>query len=257
MSAEGFPPPPPPPDLSPPPGAVAYQTGPWGATPLRRVGGLAKALTILLAIAALGQLVTMLFVPGQIDNAEDLVAGRIDEDTYLEEQLGFSAVSLVTGAVTLAIVVLSMVWLHRVASNHRDLRRATTWGPGWAIGGWFLPPLLYVIPTLMLREHWKAAEPTSPPGDESWRRSPEPVLVWVWFALYSLLPIVLLFSGSGLFFGTGFGGDAEDLAENILDSESSLWLSAISTFLAAIAWALVVRGLTDRHTRFTGEAGAR
>lgn len=254
--SDGFPPPPPP-DLSPPPGTVGYQSSPWGATQLRRVGGIAKALTILLAIAALGQLVSALFIPGQIDNAEDLVAGRIDEDTFLDEQLGFSAVSLLTGAVTIAIIVLTMIWLYRVARNHRDLGRATTWAPGWAIGGWFLPPLLYVIPTLMVREHWKAAEPTSPPGDDSWRRSPEPVLVWVWFVLYSLLPIVLLFTGSALFFGTGLGSDAEDLADTLLDSEASLWFSAISTFLAAIAWALVVRGLTARHTQFTGESGAR
>jgi hypothetical protein len=255
VSADGFPPPPPP-DLSPPPGAVSYQTGPWSAAPLRRVGGLATALTVLLAIAAVTQVITALFIPSQIDNAEDLLAGRIDEDTYLEEQVAFSSVSLVTGAVTLAIVVLTMIWLHRVASNHRDLRRAVTWGPGWAFGGWFLPPLLYVIPTLMVREHWKAAEPSSPPGDDSWRRTPEPVMVWVWFALYSLVPIALLLAGSTLFFG-GFGNDAEDFAENILDGESTLWLSALSSALAAIAWAIVVRGLTGRHRHLTGEASAR
>ncbi len=256
MSADGFPPPPPP-NLAPPPGVVGYETSPWGATQLRRVSGIAKALVILLAIVALGQLITALFIPGQIDNAEDFLAGRIDEDTFLDEQLGSSAVSLITGAVTLAIIVLSMIWLFRVVSNHRGLRRQTTWGPGWAIGGWFLPPLLYIIPTLLLREHWKAAEPSSPPGDESWRRSPEPVLVWVWFALYSLVPLVLLFSGSALFFGGGFGSDAEDLADSIADSETALWLSAISSFLSAIAWALVVRGLTARHTRLTGEASGR
>lgn len=257
MSADGFPPPPPPqPHLAPPPGAVGYQTSPWGATRLRRTAGIAKALVILLAVVALGQIITALFIPGQVDNAEDFLAGNIDEDTFLDEQIGFSAVSLITGAVTIAIIVLSMIWLFRVASNHRDLRRQTTWAPGWAIGGWFLPPLLYIIPTLMVRENWKAAEPTSPPGDDSWRRSAEPILVWVWFLLYSILPLLLLFTGSALFFGGGFGADAEDLADSIADSEAALWFSAASNFLAAIAWALVVRGLTARHTRFTGEAGA-
>ncbi len=256
MSADGFPPPPPP-NLAPPPGAIGYESGPWGAVQLRRVSGIAKALVILLAIVAVGQLINALLIPGQIDDAEDFLTGRIDEDAYLDEQIGSSAVSLITGAVSLAIIVLSVIWLYRIAANHRALRRQTTFPPGFAIAGWLLPPLLYIIPALMVREHWKAAEPASPPGDESWRRSPEPVLVWVWFLLYSVVPLVLLFSGSALFFGGGLSSDAEDLADSIADSETALWLSVISSFLSAIAWALVVRGLTARHTRFTGEDRAR
>ena len=65
---------------------------------------------------------------------------------------------------SIALVVLSIIWLYRVPPNHRALGRALTWAPGWAIGGWFLPPLLYVIPLLVLREAWKAADPAVPPG---------------------------------------------------------------------------------------------
>jgi hypothetical protein len=253
MSADGFPPPPPP-GLSPPPGAVGYQSGPWGAVTLERVGGLAKALTVVLIVNALGQIVTALFLRGQIDNARDLIAERIDDDTFLERQLGFSGVSLLTGGTTLAAAVLTMIWLYRVARNHRSLRRQTTWAPGWAVGGWFLPPLLYVIPTLMVREHWKAADPSSPPGDDSWRRGPEPWLVWVWFFVYSVAPILVLFRGDTTVLGPGFGANAEDLAESLVDAESSLWMSAALSFIAAILWLVIVRGLTARHRQLTGEA---
>ena len=255
MSADGFPPPPPP-HLAPPPGAVGYQRGPWGAVTLKRVGGLAKAIVILVAIVAIGQALSLIFVPRQLDSARDFVAGRIDDDEFLERQIAYSAASALVGLATLAVAVLSIIWLYRVAGNHRALQRRTTWGPGWAIGGWFLPPFLYVIPTLMLREHWKAAEPSSPVGDESWRRSPEPVLVWVWFVVYSLVPILITSTGGAFFYG-GFSNDAEDIADGIIDGERALWLGAIAGIAGAVLWGLVVRGLTARHRALTGEDAAR
>ena len=60
-----------------------------------------------------------------------------------------------------------------------------------AIGGWFLPPFLYVIPTLVLREAWKAADPAVPPGDDSWKRNKDNPLLWVWFAVYGVGTVVL------------------------------------------------------------------
>ena len=56
-----------------------------------------------------------------------------------------------------------MIWMYRMAANHRALQRNGTWAPGWAIGGWFLPPGgLYIIPFLMFRELWKASDPNGP-----------------------------------------------------------------------------------------------
>ena len=73
-----------------------------------------------------------------------------------------------------------MIWLFRIAKNHQALGRRLTWAPGWAIGGWFLPPIVYVIPTLMLRESWKAADPEVPAGDERWKSSSDSPLLWIW-----------------------------------------------------------------------------
>lgn len=256
MSADGFPPPPPPqPHLAPPPGAVGYQTSPWGATRLRRTAGIAKALVILLAVVALGQIITALFIPGQVDNAEDFLAGNIDEDTFLDEQIGFSAVSLITGAVTIAIIVLSMIWLFRVASNHRDLRRQTTWAPGWAIGGWFLPPLLYIIPTLMFRELWKASDPDVPVGGD-WKSGRTSPLVWVWFVLYSLVPVILLFAQGGDTLGS-LGGSEDQLAEQLTGSQTSVVIATAVTIAGAVAFVALARALTSRHRRLIGESPGR
>lgn len=233
---------------------MGYENRPWGSVALQRVSGLAKAITIAVAIAGLAQLVSLAFTPSQIDNARDFVERRIDEEAFTDAQLGGGLVQSVIGLATLTTAILSIVWLYRIAQNHRRLGRRTTFSPGFAIGGWFLPPLLYVLPSLILRENWKAAEPTSPPNDEGWRRSPEPWLVWVWFVLYSLAPLIVIISGAGPDFANGFGQDQIDLAQNLVDNETSTYITGALTVASAVAWIFVVRGLTGRHVRLTGEA---
>ena len=65
-------------------------------------------------------------------------------------------IGVAQGALQIAAAVVVIIWMYRLAWNHRALHRGGTWGPAWAIGGWFLPPIVYVIPTLMLHELWKA-----------------------------------------------------------------------------------------------------
>ncbi|MDQ3468272.1 MAG: DUF4328 domain-containing protein [Actinomycetota bacterium] len=257
MSTSGPPSfPPPPPNLTPPPGYVGYEPTLAGAVPLQRVHKLRTALYVLLAAVAVGNVIVFATTPAQVDAAREFIAGTIDEDTFTERQAGNAFAQLFVGAATIAIVVLTMIWLHRIAKNHRTLGRRITWGPGWAIGGWFLPPVLYVIPTLTLREHWKAADPAVPPGDDRWRSGPEPVLVYVWFLLYSVIPVALAIAGAATFL-QAFGQDADDLADALVDTQAISMISAAVTVAAAVAWFLVVRGLTDRHVALTGETARR
>ena len=153
----------------------------------------------------------------------------------------------------LALIVITMIWLFRIAKNHQTLRRRLTWGPGWAIGGWFLPPLVYVIPFLMLRESWKAAEPEVQPGDDRWKSSSDTPLLWVWGVLYVVVPLAFIVVGLRQQFGA-MGNDAEDLADFFDDRLGLLVAQSVVAVLAAVAWGLLVRALTDRHTRLTGEA---
>lgn len=261
VSDAGSPPPPPPrplppPDLPPPPGAVWYQDRPAHIGRLHRIGGLATALSVLLALIAVAHLASLTVIGGAVDASETYLDPRsgLSDDDYSEELLPMLGLSTLAGLATLATAVITMIWLYRVAANHRALGRRVTFGPGWAIGGWFAPPGLFVIPALMTREHWKAAEPSSPPDTDSWRRSPEPVLVWVWFILFGVAPLVLALT-SGLRFGTELGGDVDAAAENLADAGNAMYLSSVVSAAGAIAWLFVVRGLTARHRLLTGEAG--
>lgn len=247
------PPPPPPPDLAPPPGYAAYQSGPASSAPLKRVGGLARSIVILLGVFAVGTLIQLVATPGFVSSAQDLVAGDISEDQFLDDFNRFNLLGLLAVVAQLALIVLTMIWLFRLAKNHVALGRRVTWVPGWAIGGWFLPPILYVIPTLMLRESWKAADPDVPPGDERWKSSPDTPLLWAWVVLYIVAPIVFLLVGLRQQFGT-MSGDTIDIADAYDDRLGLRLAQGVVVLAATVVWALFVRALTDRHVRLTGES---
>ena len=248
------PPPPPPPDLAPPPGYAAYQPTPSAAVALKRVGGLRTAILILLVVFAIGTVIQIVGIPGVVDSAKDLQAGAISDDEFLDDLAAYNLSGGLTLASQIALVVLTMIWLFRIAKNHQALGRRLTWGPGWAIGGWFLPPILYVIPFLMLRESWKASD--VPPGDERWKSSSDTPLLWVWGVLYILVPVVFIVVGLRQQFGA-MTSDAEDLADFFDDRLGLLVAQSVASILAAVAWALLVRALSDRHIRLTGEASNR
>jgi hypothetical protein len=230
-----------------------------GSVPLKRVSGVATALRILVPIIGVLALVSALLAGLARDEARDYLAGQIDEDDFLEAYGPSVLVGLGQGAAMIAVVVLTMIWMYRLASNHRQLGRTGTWGPGWAIGGWFLPPMgLYIIPFLMFRELWKASDPDVTVGDDRWKSSAVNPIVIVWWILYGLVLPALSF-GQGIdSLSGGLGGDdSENLAE-MLDEQYAITVSVgLVTLAAAVAYFLVVRGLTDRHQRLTGEASTR
>ena len=211
------------------------------------------ALLVVLAVFVVVMIVQVVTLPGVVDSARDLLDGTITEDEF-EDSLGLYGFSgLVTFPLQIATVVLSVIWLFRIAKNHQTLSRRLTWTPGWAISGWVLPPLvLYIIPLLMLRESWKAADPDVPPGDERWRSNGDSPLIWIWWVLYGLAPIIFIAVAFGAQFRTS-NADLLDSADFFDDRFAVLLAQSVVTVLAAAAWALVVRALSDRHRRLTGE----
>jgi hypothetical protein len=223
-----------------------------GAIPLKRVRGIAKASVIVIAATALMSLVELLARQAVTDEADDFLAGRIDSDEFTESILGYAAIGVVSGLLSVAAAVLTIIWMYRIAANHRALHRGGTWGPGWAIGGWFLPPLIYVIPTLMLRELWKASDPDIPIGSD-WRRAPGSPLPIVWFVLYTIVPFISFASEAGGMIDE-LQGSETTIAERITGDQTADIVVAVFTLAAAAVFVILVRQLTDRHRRLTGEA---
>ena len=155
----------------------------------------------------------------------------------------------------IALVVLTMIWMHRLASNHRALHRDGTWSPGWAIGGWFLPPLvLYVIPYLMFRELWKASDPNVPAGDDRWKTNPVSIVVTLWWLAYGVAPIPIAIAQGSRGIAGNLNGDMESLAETVDERLAWSFASSLVVALAAVLYIVLARQLSRRHRQLTGES---
>ena len=249
------PPPPPPPNLVAPPGNAGYSAGPFGSVPLKRVGGISKAVLVLIAISGLLPWINLAARQSAVEDADRYLAGELSDSEFTENITPYVAVQGLTGIVSIAAAVLVMIWMFRVAKNHRTLHRGGTWGPGWAIGGWFLPPFVFVIPTLMLTEMWKASDPSVPPGGE-WKQRKGSPLPWIWLIVYCV-PTLISFAVESGSFTDQFSGTEETLAEQITGSQTTEVVVAVTSVIAAVLFIMIVRQITDRHRRLTGEANAR
>jgi hypothetical protein len=224
--------------------------------PTRRVGGFAIPIVVSTAIVGLGTLIAAFLSAGITTDAADFLAGSIEQSEFEDALMPLNSIQLLVSVATLATGILTVIWMFRIASNVRAFGRATTWAPLFAIFGWFLPPLiLYIIPFLVLRELWKASEPDVVDGTDSWKRTPDNPLLWVWFVLFGLLPAVLFAVQVGSFATGGVPtGDIESVAEGLDEFGAVGWLTAVLTAAAAVVWIQVVRQLTQRHKRLTNES---
>ena len=245
-------PPPPPPNLIAPAGYAGYTATPLNTLRLRRVGGVSRAATILVGMAALFNAATVLISQTMATDAQAYLDGLTTKDDFVKTIAPYLLLTFVQGAAVIGSIVLVMVWMFRLAANHRALHRGATWGPGWAIGGWFVPPLLYIIPTLMFRELWRASDPHIPVGGE-WKRGAVSPLITLWFILYSLIPIALMFVQTDSVL-SGFGDSEEELAKQIAGDQGAVITSTAVMLVSAAVFIALAKQLTARHRQLTGEA---
>lgn len=248
-------PPPPPPTLTRPPGYAAYQSNPTPTVAVRRIGTLGKAITIGTAIVAIGTVISALLSNGLRTDAANFLAGSTTNDEFQSAIAPLTSSQAVTSVATITTGVLTIIWMFRIAGNVRSFGRITTWSPLFAIFGWFLPPMvLYIIPLLVLRELWKASEPSVVDGTDTWKRSPDNPLLWVWFVLFGVVPAILLAVQIGSFASSGLpSGNLESVAKTLDDYGTLGYLSAVLNVAAATVWIMFVRQLTQRHRQLTSE----
>lgn len=171
---------------------MPVSTGPWAgwSGTLRGIGGLATTLTVVLwvtvVIAALGAIASAnrAVVIGDLLDAEGLrdLVGLGDRADDADNLVGVTTLLMLLASLT--IFVLLVVWMWRVAKNAEFLGRTNPrFGPGWTIGGWFVPLANLVIPVLVVQDLWRGSDPATPRGDPTWRSRPASGLVgWWWVA---------------------------------------------------------------------------
>ena len=220
--------------------AVAQPSPDWW----RSTRGFATWLTWLLAAQAAFQLLTPVLTdqaPKYVQQHrafEALLDGRNQEANRLFRQAnsGFNAIVLL-GYVSIAVLVVMIIWMWRSAHNARALgRTGARLAPGWAIASWFIPVASWVLLYLLLSDLWRSSEPGSTRGD-AWRQLPGPAWVRVWVVLHA--------GGSILTFGTvglALTGVTGESATRVL-----LIAAAVVSAAGTLATIVVVRRITDRQ----------
>lgn len=225
---------------------------------LRPIRSNARWAMILAGVTGITSLVSAFITADIAGKAQDYLDGNLSEDAFLDANDLAPLGQILSAAPTVAAGVFSMLWMFKMSKNVRTLGRATTFAPLFAVLGWFLPPFLFVLPLLVLRELWKASDPSIPPGADGWRASGENPTLYAWFLVYGVIPAVLTFvSVSSVLDATlNLDTDTDSIAEAAAaTSGAMLILGGVVTLIAAVAWILVVKQLTERHTALTGELG--
>lgn len=219
----------------------------------------ARTLGLLLYIIVAIQI---LLIPGEINlrsKAVKFLDGELTPESFqdaVNRQQNFMGLQSV---LTLAVAVITMVWMRKMMRNHRRLGRpGSKWRPGWGIGGWFVPPgAIYAVPWLILRELWRGSDPTNTPGDPNWKQRPVSPLVNAWWVLYGLTPIVGIVLTSAVLspsfnLSLGEGVDAQDFADFYTDLFWVQMLMSAASIAGAIVFALLVRRLSERQSALWG-----
>lgn len=149
---------------------------------------------------------------------------------------------VVSFACWVCAVVAFAMWLHRAAMNLPALGAGQLrFGPGSAVGWWFVPLANLVVPLLVMVEVWRASDPRAGATDRAARsKLPVGVAIPFWWASWLAL---LVFSALGIVFGLAW----TDQEKMVLFATG-----AVGSLATAICFALtivVVRLVEARQAR--------
>lgn len=151
-----------------------------------------------------------------------------------------AAVGIVQFGLLVVAAVFFIRWFHRAYKNLIPLGAGQLrFGPGWAIGGWFVPILSIWRPKQIANDIWRASDPGYPPGTTAWRAASVPGLFALWWAGF-------LASNWLSQAGLRLSISAEEVTE--LQRVTVMYLVADGVdLIAAVLAILVVRWTTARH----------
>jgi hypothetical protein len=205
----------------------------------RPLDGLKTTLIVLLICAG----VAALSVAGTLANRVQVIddfdqASRVTATLAQRARSADDAVSTASAALLLLVIatgVVFIIWQWRAAKDAAVLGRAwPRFGPGWSIGGWFIPLANLVIPVLIVQDLWRATSPFSEPGSH-WRQQPRSALVSCWWTLLI----------AGWLLSRAPGASGESLSDLRSRDQIALVGFVLAAGAAALATVMVVK-LTRR-----------
>ena len=246
--------PPPPPPMSPPPGYVAYGGPGASAGAFQGIRSISKAMVVLLWIYLPLQILSILDQIRLARQARRFLDGTITEQAF-KDTVQVNPSSII-GLMVVPIAVLTMIWMFRMAANLRKIGRpGQTWGPGWGVASWFVPPcIIYAVPWLMFKELWRGSDPDRAPGDPGWKQGDVPPVITLWWVLYGLVPLLGFFSAAGVAGQLRSGMPMRTLAERFRDYATANIVLAVVGMATTYVYIRLVQQLSGRHMLATREA---
>jgi hypothetical protein len=209
----------------------------------RSLRGLASALTVLFTVDALAGVFGIVALANRLGVIRDLQNGNFGLDIGKRAQdaddlaNAAGAILAVLGVVT---AVVFIIWMWRVAKNNEALGRLNPrFGPGWAIGGWFIPFANLVIPVLMMQDLWRGSDPSVPRGDMNWRSARGSGLIGWWWGFW-IVSVVRVFAGTE-------GSDSKHSLSDVKRSNQIGLVALVGHVVAAVLAIRLVRRLTARQ----------
>lgn len=240
----------------PPPGGQTPGWSPVGphATssmpmpPMRSLKGLSVALLVLFVLIALVDIVGA----GALFNRAGLLDDFLDgaSPTFQEVSDADDAVAGTLGFHILLVVAIAAVfitWQWRHAKNAEVLGARGGLGPGWAIGGWFVPVANFVLPGVQLFQSSKASDVAA---RQQGRPAKGSGLVIGWAVVYAAAALLFIVGG-GLRPADDEGNlqvDTPDDVRSAADGDRTAGAAMVVYVAAAALGAVMVRSLTAKQT---------
>jgi len=230
-----MPPPPPPPSVPAIPPGYAAVVPVW-----RSLRGLQTALTWLFVLVGIGTAVSVAAYANRLSVINDIEHRSFGSDIVDRANSSddlVQAANIAISVLMLAIFVCFIIWMWRAAKNNEALGRPQPrLGPGWAIGGWFIPLAFLVIPVLVAQDLWRGSDASVPRGDIRWKIGSRSALVGWWWGLL----LVSFLRGSA-------SSDNLHTFSELRTSDTLSLIGRVFGVAAAVLAILVVRRITERQ----------
>jgi Ca2+/Na+ antiporter len=213
-----------------------------------KLGGLGTLVVIALGLMLLSAVAQLIANQRYIGIENDIVDGR---SLRLSRVRSVTHASHVTHSVTLILglitAILFIVWFHRA---YRNLVRVgiseLRFGPGWAIGGWFIPIFNLVRQKQIANDIWKASSSAATAGLARWREMPLSAGLNWWWGVWIASGLLggwgnfrIGHADSHLGEGSGFEAVANSF-QAVKDERAGVWVTQFGLLLAIAAGVLAI-----------------
>jgi hypothetical protein len=225
-------------------GPSAYSTG----RTYTSARGLATANVVLLIVMAVLSLARVGAHANRASILDDLRTGspglrQLDDIEAADGLVAGAAALWLLGLLATGVVFI--VWQFRHTTNAEALRgHPDGLGPGWSIGGWFIPFANLVLPGVQVFGASRPSDPTLPPQRPT-RRGDGSTIVVVWALLLGGASVVERLGGLNYPDGDSLG--FTDAVGDAITGDRVMALGSVAYVAAAIVAATMVRQLTARQ----------